>query len=162
MSIDTRFGLRPHRYVWQKVIIVSVIRLWTEELNTCMIMYTAGKLLALQPTNVTIPWTMRTSIFGFRRWRPHKQWCRVTSDFRHLTCFPAPTQLVTVSQENTRRCLLSAVVMQSPRSVPLKSLTFWRYTNQIIIIIIIVGCLNICSLLNKYDDVVELCCDRQR
>ena len=27
---------------------------------------------------------------------------------------------------------------------------------------IVVSCLNICSLLNKYDDVVDLCGDRQR
>jgi len=31
-----------------------------------MITYTAGELLALQPTDVTRPRTVRKSIFGFR------------------------------------------------------------------------------------------------
>jgi len=38
-----------------------------------MITYTAGELLALQPTDVTIPRTVRKSIFGFRLWCPRKQ-----------------------------------------------------------------------------------------
>jgi len=73
MSTDTSLGLRLHRYVWQKVIILRVIQLWTEELNTCTIKYTAGELLMLQPTQVTIPWTTRKSIFGFILWLPRKQ-----------------------------------------------------------------------------------------
>jgi len=116
LIIDTSLGLRLHRYVPQKVIILSVIRLRTEELNTCMITYTAGELLALQPTNITIPRTVRKSLFyldfGVRANNGHS----VTREFRHVTCFPAPTQLITVSQENTWRRPLSAVVMHSPRS----------------------------------------------
>jgi len=38
-----------------------------------MITYTAGELLALQPTDVTILRTVRKSIFGFILWRPRKQ-----------------------------------------------------------------------------------------
>jgi len=57
--------IRLHRYVQQKVIILSVIRLlrlWIEELNTCTITYTARELLALQPTGVTRTRTVRKSI----------------------------------------------------------------------------------------------------
>jgi len=39
-----------------------------------MITYTAWELLALQPTDVIIPRTV--SIFGFRLWRPRKQWAQ--------------------------------------------------------------------------------------
>jgi len=43
-----------------------------------MITYTAGELLALQPTDVTRTRTVRKSIFGFRcrfrLWRQRKQW----------------------------------------------------------------------------------------
>jgi len=38
-----------------------------------MITYTAGKLLALQPTDVTITQTVKKSIFVFRLWHPRKQ-----------------------------------------------------------------------------------------
>ena len=39
-----------------------------------MIPYTAVELLTLQPTDVTIPRTVRKFIFGFTLWRLHKQW----------------------------------------------------------------------------------------
>jgi len=73
MSTDTSLGQRLYHYVRQKVIISSVIRLRTEELNTCMTTYTARELLALQPTDVTIPRTVRKSLFGFRLWHQRKQ-----------------------------------------------------------------------------------------
>jgi len=76
MSIDTSLSLRLCRYVLHAVIILSIIRLWTEEWNTRMITCTAGELLALQPTDVTIPRTVRKSIFGFRLWHWHKQWAQ--------------------------------------------------------------------------------------
>jgi len=41
-----------------------------------MITYTAGELLALQPTDVTRTRTVRKSIFGFRLWRLRKQWAQ--------------------------------------------------------------------------------------
>jgi len=118
MSIDTSIGLRLHRYVRQKVIILSG--------NTAMnrgikhmydhVHCTAGELLALQPTMSLEhePWEspFLDLDFGVRA----NNGCRATREFRHMTCFPAPTQLITVSQENTRRCPLSAVVTHFLRS----------------------------------------------
>jgi len=70
---------------------------------------TAGELLALQPTDMTITRTVRNSIFGFKLWRPCK------GSFVTLRA-STHRQLITVSQENTRWRPLTAVVMQSPRS----------------------------------------------
>jgi len=140
--------IRLHRYVWQKVIILSVIRLlrlWIEELNTCMITYTAGEVLVLQPTDVTRTRTVRKSIVGFRLWHPRpnaNNGRSVTREFRHMTCFPrTDTADHGQSREHTRR---STVGSRNALSE------------------IVFGCLNIRSLLNKYDDVVDLCGDGQR
>jgi len=76
-----------------------------------MITYTAGELFALQPTDVTIPRTVRKSSFDLDFGVRANNGCSVTREFRHMTCFPAQTQLITVSQQNTRRCQLSAVII---------------------------------------------------
>jgi len=88
-----------------------------------MITYTAGELFALQPTDVTIPRTVRKSSFDLDFGVRANNGCSVTREFRHMTCFPAQTQLITVSQQNTRWCPLSAVVTLSPRSFS----TVWIY-----------------------------------
>jgi len=139
MSIDTSLGLRLHRYVRQKVIILSVIRLlrpWIEELNTCMITYTAGEVLVWQPTDVTRTRTVRKSIFGFRLWRPRKQWAQ-----RHegVSSHDVPPRTDTADHGQSREH--TAVSTIGTRNA-LSEIVF--------------GCLNICSPLNKYDDVVDL------
>ena len=56
----------------------------------------------------------------------------VTREFRHVTCFPAPTQ----SREHTAVCTVH-------KRNAVSEISF--------------GCLNIRLLLNKYDNVAELC-----
>jgi len=118
MSIDTSLGLRLHRYVRQKVIILSGNMTMNRGIKHIYdhVYCTAGELFALQPTDVTRTRTVRKSIFGFRLWRRANNGRGDTREFRHMTCFRAPTQLITVSQENTRRCPLSAVVTHFLRS----------------------------------------------
>ena len=77
---------------------------------------TAGELLALQPTDVTIPWTMRKSILGLDFDIHANNWSSIMREFRHVMGFPAPTQLITVSQQNTPWQPLLAVVTHCPRS----------------------------------------------
>jgi len=76
MSIDTSLGLRLNRYVRQKVIILSGNMTMNRGIKHIYdhVYCTAGELFALQPTDVTRTRTVRKSIFGFRLWRPRKQW----------------------------------------------------------------------------------------
>ena len=65
---------------------------------------------ALQPTDVTIPRTVRKSVFGFRLQRPRKQRAQRHEGVSSCDVLPQHRH----SQENTWRCPLLAVVMQSP------------------------------------------------
>jgi len=64
MTTDTSLGLRLHHYVWQEVIILTVIRLWIKHLWSRTLQ--GNSLRYIQPTDITIPQTVRKSIFGFR------------------------------------------------------------------------------------------------
>jgi len=107
-----------------------------------MITYTAGELLALQPTDVTRTRTVRKSIFGFRLWRPHKQWSQ-----RHgrVSSHDVLPRTDTADRGHSREH--TAVSTVGSRNA-LSEIVF--------------GCLNIRSLLNKYDNLVDLCGDGQR
>ena len=102
-----------------------------------MITYTAVELLALQPTDVTIPRTARKSIFGFRLGIRTNNGRSVTREFCHVTCFPGTdTADHSQSREHTAASTVgSRNAVSNVSTIP--------------------------SLLNKYDDVVELCRDGQ-
>jgi len=102
-----------------------------------MITYTAGELLALQPTDVTIPRTVRKSIFGFILWRPRKQRAQRNEGVSSRDVLPrTDTADHSQSREHTAVSTVgSRNAVSNVSTIP--------------------------SLLNKYDDVVELCRDGQ-
>jgi len=105
-------------------------------------MYSAGELLTLQPTDVTRTRTIRKSSFGFRLWRPRKQWAQ-----RHKG----------VSSHDVLPRTDTADHGQSREHMAVSTVGTSNALSEIVF-----GCLNICSLLNKYDDAVDLCGDGQR
>ena len=107
-----------------------------------MITYTAGEFLMLQPTDVTIPRTVRKSTFGFRLWHPRKQWAQSHEGVSSCDVLPrTDTADHGQSREHTAVCTVHSRNAGSE---------------------IVFGYLNIRSLLNKYDNVAELCHDGQR
>ena len=107
-----------------------------------MITYTAGELLALQPTDVKRTRTVRKSIFGFRLWRPRKQWAQ-----RHEGVSSHDVLPRTDTADHGQSIEHTAVSTVGSRNA-LSEIVFC--------------CLNLRWLLNKYDDVVDLCGDGQR
>ena len=83
---------------------------------------------------------MRKSILGFRLWRPRKQWTQRHKASSHDVLPRTDTADHGQSREHTA---MSTVSSRNGLSE------------------IVFDCLNIRSLLNKYDDVVELCRDGQ-
>jgi len=100
-----------------------------------MLQYTVDQLLSLRRYDVTPPRTARKAIFSHRLWRPavQRRWNSTSRDGISYVLSTNNDQLRTGHVKS--RAALS-------------TLTF--------------GCLNVQSLLNKYDDVVELCRDNDR
>jgi len=99
-------------------------------------MYTAGELLALQPTDVTIPRTVRKSIFGCRLWRPCKQQAQRHEGVSSRDVLPHTN---TADRGQSREHM--AVSTVGSRNAVCE---------------IVFDGLHIHSLLSKYDDVVKL------
>jgi len=106
-----------------------------------MITYTAGELLELQPTDVTIPRTLKKSIFGFRLWRPRKQWVQ-----RHEGVSSRDVLPCTDTADHGQSTEHTAVSTVGSHNTPPPIFRLSEYTLAI----------------EKYDDVVELCRDGQR
>jgi len=107
-----------------------------------MLKYTPEELWSLRRYDVTPARAVRKVIFRYRLWRPLRQRMRVQREgIPSREGFPGAT-----------------ITQLSCTSI---SCSHWPAGNRATLSPIVCGCLNVRSLLNKFEDITELCRDRR-